>query len=357
MTELDQNALMAFTGQVAGQITGAVTTAMIVIGDGLGLYQRMASGEPFTPAGLAAATGTHERFVREWLAQQAAAGLVTYDASAGTFTLPAEGAAVLAGDDSPVALAAAALMPAGVFRGIDKLMHAFRTGTGVAWGDQDELIFVGAERFFGVAYRNYLTTEWIPALDGVEQKLAGGARVADVGTGHGTPLLLLAEAYPASRFVGYDAHPRSVEVATRRAGEAGVADRVRFEVSDAVRYADSGYDLICFFDALHDLGDPVAAAAHARHALAPGGTLLVVEPRAAGDLATNIAENPVAAMQYGASTALCVAHSLSEPVGLSLGAQAGEARLRGVLTEAGFGDIRRAAETPFNIVLEARPNG
>lgn len=355
MTELNREALEAFTGHVAAQITGAVTTAMVVVGDELGLYRGMASSEPVTPAALAEATGTHERFVREWLAQQAAIGFVAHDAAAGTFTLPAEHAAVLATDDSPAAMTGAALMPAGVFRGLDKLVHAFRTGNGVAWGDQDDMIFVGAERFFRVAYRNSLVAEWVPALDGVERRLTAGAKVADIGTGHGAPLVILAEAYPASQFVGYDAHPRSVEIATRRASEAGVADRVRFEVSDAVGYADQDYDLVCCFDALHDMGDPVAAAAHARHALAPGGTLMLVEPLAFDDLATNIAQNPVAAMQYGASTALCVANSLSEPVGLGLGAQAGEARLREVLAEAGFGHVRRAAQTPFNIVLEARP--
>lgn len=355
MTELDQEALEAFTGHVAGQVTGAVTTAMAVIGDELGLYRAMAPAGPVTPAALAESTGTHERLVREWLAQQAAAGFVDHDPGTGTFTLPAERAAVLASDDSPAALVGAALMPAGVFRGLDKLVHAFRTGNGVAWGDQDEVIFAGAERFFRVAYRNSLVREWIPALDGVEPKLAAGARVADVGTGHGAPLLILAEAYPASRFVGYDAHPSSVETAGQRAREAGVADRVRFEIADAVGYRGEGYDLVCFFDALHDLGDPVAAAAHARHALAPGGILMVVEPLAFDDLATNLANNPLAAMQYGASTALCVPHSLSEPVGLSLGGQAGEARLRDVLTEAGFGQVRCAVQTPFNIVLQARP--
>ncbi len=353
--ELNWEAVEAFTGHVAGHLTGAVTTAMLVLGDELGLYRGMASAGPITSAALAEATGTHERLVREWLAQQAAAGFVDHDATSGTFTLPAERAAVLASDDSPAALVGAALMPAGVFRGLDKLAHAFRTGKGVAWGDQDKVIFAGTERFFRVSYRNSLVNEWIPALDGAASKLAAGARVADIGTGHGAPLLILADAYPMSQFVGYDAHPRSVEIANQRASEEGVTDRVRFEVADAVGYRGIGYDLICFFDALHDLGDPVSAAAHARHALAPEGTLMIVEPLAYDDLSTNLAHNPMAAMQYGASTALCVPHSLSEPVGLGLGAQAGEARLRDVLTEAGFGRVRRAAETPFNVVLEARP--
>lgn len=355
MTELNMDALEAFVGHATGQITGAVTTAMVVIGDEIGLYRAMAAAGPVTPKALADATDTYERYVREWLAQQAAIGFVTYDPEAGTFTLPAEHAAVLATDDGPAALAGAALMPAGLFRGLDKLAQAFRTGNGVAWAEQDAAVFSSAERFFGASYRNSLVAEWIPAMDGVEAKLAAGARVADVGTGHGAPLLILAEAFPQSQFVGYDSHQRSIEVARRRASEEGVGGRVQFEVADAGGYPSEGYDLVCFFDTLHDLGDPVAAAAHARHALAPGGTLLLVEPIAFDDLAANIAENPGAAMQYGASTFLCVANSLAQPVGIGLGAQAGEARLRSVLGEAGFGQVRRVAENQVNMVLEAKP--
>lgn len=355
MTDLDMAKLEAFAGHMAGQVIGAVTTAMVVVGDELGLYRGMAASEPVTPAALAEATSTHERYVREWLAQQAAIGFVHYDADAGTFMLPPEHAAVLATDDSPAAMAGTALMPAGLFRGTDKIVQAFRTGRGVAWGEQDEAIFESAERHFRVSYRNSLVAEWIPALDGVEAKLTAGAQVADVGTGHGAALLILAQAYPRSRFVGYDIHPPSIDVARKRAVEAGVAERVRFDVSDAAGYPTEGYDLVCYFDTLHDLGDPVAAAAHARHALAPGGTLMLVEPLAFDDLATNLANNPLAAMHYGASTFLCVANSLSQPVGLGLGAQAGEARLRAVLTEASYRHVRRAAENPFNMVLEARP--
>ena len=347
--------LETFAGHVAGQVTGAVTTAMVVVGDALGLYGALAASGPVTPAGLAEATGTHERYVREWLAQQAAIGFVHHDPEAGTFVLPPEHAAVLATDDSPAAMAGAALMPAGLFRATDRIVDAFRTGRGVAWGEQDEVIFESAERFFRVSYRNSLISEWIPALEGVAAKLAGGARIADVGTGRGAALLILADAYPRARFVGYDAHPPSIDVARKRAAEAGVADRVRFEVADATGYPTEGYDLVCAFDTLHDLGDPVAAAAHARRALAPDGTLMVVEPLAFDDLATNIANNPVAAMQYGASTFLCVANSLSQPVGLGLGAQAGEPRLRAVLTEAGYRHVHRVAENPFNMVFEARP--
>ncbi len=355
MTELDMKAVEAFIGHATGQVIGAVTTAMVVMGDELGLYRAMASGEPVSPEALAGATGTHERYVREWLAQQAAVGFVRYDADAATFRLPAEHAALLATDEGPVAMVGAALMPAGLFRRLDTLAQAFRTGDGVAWGEQDDAVFAATERFFGTAYRNSLLTEWVPALDGVGAKLADGALVADVGTGRAAPLLMLAEAYPASRFVGYDSHPASLEVAAQRAAEAGVGDRVRFEVADATGYPAEGYDLICFFDTLHDLGDPVSAAAHARHALNGDGTLLLVEPLAFDDLASNIANNPGAAMQYGASAFLCVANSLSQPVGLALGAQAGEPRLRDVLAEASFREVRRAAESPFHMVLEARP--
>jgi SAM-dependent methyltransferase len=352
--DVDTDRVGAFAQQVAGQITGAVTTAAIVLGDRLGLYRALAESGPVTSARLAADTGTHERYVREWLAQQAAAGVVAHDADSGTFALPPEHAAVLADDDSPAAMAGAALLPAGLFRGIDRTVDAFRSGEGVPWAEQDDVVFEGTERFFRVSYRNSLVAEWLPALDGVVAKLEAGARVADIGTGHGAALLVLAEAYPRSRFVGYDAHPRSVEVARKRAAEAGVAERVRFEVADSCGYPAGGHDLVCFFDTLHDLGDPVGAAAHARRSLAEDGTLMLVEPIAFDDLDTNLTDNPLAAMQYAASTFLCVANSLSQPVGLGLGAQAGEARLRDVLAEAGFARIRRAAANPFNMVLEAR---
>jgi SAM-dependent methyltransferase len=350
---MDMDKVGAFAQQLAGQITGAVTTAMVVVGDQLGLYRALAASGPVTPAQLATDTGTHERYVREWLAQQAAAGIVDYDAYAGRFALPPERAAVLADDDSPAAMVGAALLPTGLFRRTDRIAQAFRTGGGVAWGDQDEAVFEGTERFFRVSYRNSLVSEWLPALDGVVAKLEAGGRVADIGTGHGAALLILAEAFPRSTFVGYDAHPPSVDVARKRATEAGVDDRVRFEVAHCHEYPAEDYDLVCFFDTLHDLGDPVGAAAHARHAMAEGGTLMLVEPLAFDDLGSNLADNPLAAMQYAASTGLCVANSLSQPVGLGLGAQAGEPRLRDVLTAAGYRSIRRAAENPFNMVLEA----
>ena len=353
--DLDMDKVGAFAQHVAGALTGAATTAMVVLGDELGLYRALAGAGSVTPAELATQTGTHERYVREWLAQQAAAGFISYDAGVGTFTLPPEHAAVLANDESPAAMAGAALLPAGMFRCTGKIADAFRTGRGIAWGEQDPAIFASTERFWQVSYRTSLVSDWIPALDGAADRLRTGARVADIGCGHGAAVILMAREYPESRFTGYDSHPPSIEVARIRAADAGVADRVRFDIADASRYPAGGYDLVCFFDVLHDLGDPVGAAAHARAALAPGGTLMLVEPLAGGgDLATNLA-SPAAALNYAASTFLCVPASLSQPVGLSLGSQAGEPRLRAVLAEAGYSHVRRVAENRFNMVLEARP--
>lgn len=353
--QIDTEAVTAFAGHVAGAVTGGATTAMMVVGDRLGLYAALAGSGPSTPADLAAATGTAERYVAEWLAQQTAVGFVSHDASTGTFALPLEHAAVLASDDSPASLVSAAGLATGLHRRVDELADAFRTGAGIPWGDQDEATFEQTERFFRIGYRTNLVPSWIPALDGVHDKLVAGASVADVGTGRGAPLILLAQAYPASRFVGYDVHAPSVEVATQRAAEAGVADRVRFEVSHCQGYPQAGYDLITFFDTFHDLGDPEASAAYARDALAPDGTLMLVEPRAADDLDTTVATVPIAALGYAASTFLCVPNSLSQPGATALGAHAGEARLTQLLRDAGFSSVRTAAQSPFNLVLEARP--
>jgi SAM-dependent methyltransferase len=353
--ELDTAKIGAFAQQVAGALTGAATTAMVVLGDELGLYRSLAATGPATPAELATATGTHERYVREWLAQQAAAGYVSYHAATGTFTLPPEHAAVLATDDSPAAMAGAALLPAGMFRNIGKVAQAFRTGHGVEWADQDPVIFATTERFWQVSYRASLISEWIPAIDGLQVRLKAGASVADIGCGHGAALILMAREYPHSRFTGYDSHPDSIDIARQRAADANVTDRVRFDIADASRYPADGYDLICFFDTLHDLGDPVGAAAHARAALAPGGVLMLIEPLTAGDsLDANLA-NPGAALNYAASTFLCLPASLAQPVGLGLGSQAGQAQLRAVLAEAGYSHIRPVAQNQFNMVLDARP--
>lgn len=352
---LDLDKVGAFAQQVAAVLAGGATTAMMVVGDRAGLYAALAAGAPLTSAQLAEATGTAERYVREWLSQQAAVGFVTYAPADGTFTLPPEHAAVLASDDSPAAMIGAAPLVSGMHRRTDELVEAFRSGAGIPWGDQDPATFESTERFFRVGYRNSLVAEWIPALDGVHDKLSAGARVLDVGCGHGAPLLLLAEAYPNSQFVGYDVHPPSVETANRRAAEAGVGDRVRCEVNFCQGYPDRDVDVVMFFDAFHDLGDPVGAAAHARRSLASDGTLVLVEPLAADDLATTLATVPMAGLGFAASTFLCTANSLSQPVGLALGALAGETALREVLTAAGYRSVRRAAENDFNLVIEARP--
>ncbi|WP_256840717.1 SAM-dependent methyltransferase [Ornithinimicrobium cryptoxanthini] len=352
---LNMDKVGAFAQQIGGMLAGGATTAMMVVGDRTGLYAAMAASGSLTPAQLAAETGTAERYVREWLSQQAAVGIVTYDPEAGTFTLPPEHAAVLASDDSPAAMIGAAPLISGMHRRTDQLVDAFRTGAGIPWAEQDPATFESTERFFRVGYRNSLLAEWVPALDGVDEKLRAGATVLDIGCGRGAPLLLLAQAYPASQFVGYDVHPESIGTATERAAEAGVSDRVRFAVDFCQGYQDRDVDVITFFDAFHDLGDPVGAASHARRSLADDGTLVLVEPLAADDLATTLVTIPMAALGFAASTFMCTPNSLSQPVGLALGAQAGEARLREVLTEAGYRSIRRAAENDFNMVIEARP--
>jgi SAM-dependent methyltransferase len=356
-TEPDLDRVLAFAQQVGGMLAGGATAAMMVVGDRVGLYAALAQSGPTTPEQLAERTGTAPRYVTEWLAQQAAVGFLQHDAEDGTFTLPPEHAAVLASDDSPAAMIGAAPLISGMHRRTEEVADAFRTGRGIHWGEQDPATFESTERFFRIGYRNSLVHEWIPAVDGLHEKLSAGATVVDVGCGHGAPLILLAEAYPASRFVGYDVHAASVEVATRRAAEAGVADRVTVELGDSESWAGRDVDLVTFFDAFHDLGDPVGAAAHARGALAEDGTLMLVEPRAADDLATTLATVPLAPISFAASTFLCVPNSLAQPVGLALGSQAGEARLREVLAEAGYGSVRRAAENDFNMVITARPAG
>ena len=350
---IDEGKLDAFMGSAVVDLGAAVSTALTVIGDKLGLYQAMDGAGPLTPAELAERTGTAERYVREWLSNQAAGGYVTYDPKAGTFTLPDEQAYALAQDDSPVFLGGFAQMVLSIYRDLPKIIDAFRTGEGVGWHEHDHELFHGTERFFRPGYAANLESSWIPALDGVEEKLRAGARVADVGCGHGASTIVLAQAYPNSTFVGTDYHPESIDAARKAAAEAGVSDRVTFEVASAKEYPGTGYDLVAFFDCLHDMGDPVGAAEHVRSTLAPDGTWLIVEPNANDRLEDNL--NPVGRVFYGASTVICTPASLSQEVGLALGAQAGEARLRDVVTKAGFTRFRRATETPFNLVLEARP--
>ena len=342
--------IQQYAMELLGQASAAATTAMIVVGARLGYYAALAAHGATTSARLAELTGTRERYAREWLSQQAAAGILGYDPAEGTFTLPPARAAVL----TDPAMIGACLTPAGMFRDLETAEHAFRTGDGVPWGAHDPIVYEATEEFWGGQYRAHLVESWIPALDGVAERLRAGATVADIGTGRGAALLMLAEAFPRSRFLGYDAHEPSILVARERAAAAGLQDRVRFEVATCHTYPAQDYDLVTFLDTFHDLGDPVGAAAYARTVLAPGGSLVLVEPQAADEFAANLS-NPAAVIGYAASTFLCTPNSLSQPVGLALGAQAGETRLRAVLEEAGFGDVRRVADSPFNMVLQARP--
>jgi SAM-dependent methyltransferase len=345
--------LDAFMGKVLGDIGAAMNASLLLVGDRLGLYKALAENGPMSSAELARASGTTERYVREWLAAQAASGYVTYDEVNGTFSMQPEQAAVFADDESPVFLGAVGNLVAAMMRDEPAVSDAFRTGKGVGWDKRDECLFCGTARFFRTAYMHHLVQEWLPALDGAIEKLERGAAVADVGCGHGVSTLLMAQAFPNSRFFGFDFHPGSIDAARRAAEEAGLGDRVRFEVHNAKTFPGEGYDLVCFFDCLHDMGDPVGAMRHVREAIADDGLCMVVEPFANDRLEDNL--NPVGRIYYAASTMVCTPASLDQEVGLALGAQAGEARLREVAREAGFTRFRRATETPFNLVLEARP--
>jgi SAM-dependent methyltransferase len=350
---LDEARVEAFVGQIANDIGAALGAALVNIGDRLGLYRAMADGQPVSAADLAARTGTRERYVREWLNNQAAGGYVTYDAATDAYTLPPEHAFVLADERSPLAMAGMFQSAGAVIDGRARVAERFLEGGGIGWHEHDHDLFHGVERAFAANYRAHLVADWLPALDGVVEKLERGGRVADVGCGHGASTILLAQAFPEATFVGYDYHRESIAAARERAQEAGVADRVRFEVAGADGYPGERYDLVAIFDALHDMGDPVAAARHALAALDEDGTLLVVEPAAGDRIEDNL--NPVGRLYYGYSTLLCTPGALSQAGGYSLGTQAGPARLSAVLHEAGFGSVRLAAESPFNLVIEARP--
>jgi len=349
---IDEDKLGAFMNQAVGELGATLGAALVVIGDKLGLYKAMAGAGPITSAQLADRTGTAERYVREWLNAQAAGGYVTYDPATRTYALPPEQALALADESSPFFLCGAFQLFASLVRDEPKIRAAFTSGAGVGWHEHHHELFEGTERFFRTGYRAHLVSEWIPALDGVEEKLRTGARVADVGCGLGASTILMAEAFPKSQFVGFDYHKESIEAARERARDAGVTDRVRFEVQPASGLTGT-YDLVCMFDCLHDMGDPVGAARHVHAALEPDGTWLIVEPFAGDAVEDNL--NPVGRVYYGASTLVCTPASLSQEVGLGLGAQAGEARLRDVVTAGGLTRFRRATETPFNLVLEARP--
>ncbi len=349
---MDLEKARAFAGQVAQERVGASLSLLNYVGDVLGLWRAMAGAGAVTSAELAGRTGLAERYVREWLAGQTVAGHVTHED--GRFTLPDEHAAVLADDESPFAQAGGLEVGAAMWLAADRIAEAFRTGGGVGWHEHDPRLFRGVSRFFAPLYRLSLVPQWLPALDGVVDRLVSGARVLDMGCGYGTSTILMAQAYPASRFEGIDSHARSVEAAWAAAKEAGVQDRVCFHVGDATEDMAGPWDLICFFDALHDMGDPVAAAARARQALTPDGTLLAVEPYASDRLEDRIG-NPISMSYYTASTFLCVPNSLSQDSGFALGAQAGESRMVKLLGDAGFSRVRLALTTDYNLVFEARP--
>jgi 2-polyprenyl-3-methyl-5-hydroxy-6-metoxy-1,4-benzoquinol methylase len=351
--QIDEARLEAFMARFVGDMGAAATAPLVLIGDKLGLYKAMADGAPVTAAELARRTGCAERYIREWLLQQAASEYVTYDPESETFTLPPEQALALAVDDSPVFIPGAYQLLAALIKDEPHITERFRTGEGLGWHEHDHDLFEGTERFFRPGYLAHLVAEWLPALDGVVERLQAGARVADIGCGHGASTILMAQAFPASTFVGSDYHEGSIEAAQRAAERAGVADRIRFEVARAQDLSGGPYDLVCVFDALHDMGDPVGAARRVREQVAPDGTWMVVEPMAGDRPQDNL--NPVGRIFYAGSTMICTPASLSQEVGLALGAQAGERRLAQVLRDGGFSRVRRAAETPFNLVLEARP--
>ena len=352
MPQSDQERLNAFLGKMVGDLGAIASGAGVLLGDRLGLFKALREGGKLTAAELATQTGTQERLVREWLASQAAAGYVEYDASGDRFYLSPEQELVFADESSPAFMAGAFEVLSSLWLDEDKVRQAFLSGKGVGWHEHSTCLFRGTERFFRPGYNANLVASWLPALEGVVEKLNRGADVADVGCGHGASTILMARAFPKSRFVGFDYHAPSVERARAAAKEAGVAGNTRFEVASAKTYPGD-YDLVAFFDCLHDMGDPAGAAAHVRGSLKPDGTWMIVEPFAHDDLARNL--NPVGRVYYAASTFVCTPASLAQEVGLGLGAQAGEARLREVVTGGGFTRFRRAAETPFNIVLEARP--
>ncbi len=350
---IDEAKLNEFLGRVVTDVGAAMSAALVVVGDRLGLYAAMQGRGPVTSVEIAKAAGVSERYVREWLAAQAAGGYVSYDAETKCYTLPPEQALALADPASPAFVPGLFQVTQAMWSGIPHIADAFLSGSGHPWGEQHPCLFEGTERFFRAGYVANLITSWIPALDGVEAKLRSGIRVADVGCGLGASTILMAQAFPKSRFFGFDSHRGSIELARERASSAGVADRVTFEVAGATTYPGDGYGLVAHFDCLHDFEDPDGAARHTKRTLAKDGAWMIVEPFASDRLEDNL--NPVGRVFYSASTMLCVPHSLSQN-GPALGAQAGEAMLRGVVVErGGFARMRRAAQTPFNLVLEARP--
>ena len=351
--QINENRLNEFVQQVFGDLSAMAGGAMVALGDKLGLYREMRGAGPITSVELAHRTGCSERYVREWLNSQAAGGYVEYHPESRTYELSPEQAMVLADDTSPVYMPPAWEVAASMWLDEEKAIKAFRSGKGVPWGDHNHRLFCGTAAFFRNGYLENLVSHWLPALDGVVAKLERGATVADVGCGYGHSTVIMAKAFPNSHFFGFDSHADSIREARKVAKAGGVEDRVHFEVAKAKTFPKKAYDLVCFFDCLHDMGDPVGAARHALDALADDGTVMLVEPHAGDAVEENM--NPIGRMFYSASTVLCCAHSISEEVGTALGAQAGERQLGKVFRDAGYSRFRRATETPFNLILEARP--
>ena len=350
---IDGDKLMGLVFKAVDEVGATLNAALVVMGDRLGYYQALADDGPATPGELAERTNTSEHYAREWLNAQAAGGYVEYDPSTGRYTLPPEQIVALTDSSSPAYLPGFFQIALGTVHHTSETIEAARSGAGIGWHEHTSDVHVGCERFFRPSYNANLLPSWLPALDGVVEKLERGATVADIGCGHGASTILMAEAFPRSEFVGSDYHQESIETARLRAAEAGLGERIRFEVAPAAGFSGSKYDLVTTFDALHDMGDPVGAARHVRDALAPDGTWMLVEPMAGDKVEDNL--NPVGRAYYGFSTLLCTPGSLSQPVGLALGTQAGPARIRDVTTAAGFTKFRTVAETPFNLVFEVRP--
>jgi SAM-dependent methyltransferase len=352
-TSIDEAKLEEFMGKAVTDMGAIISAPLFVIGEKLGLYKAMAGAGPVTSQQVADKAGADERMVREWLRNQAAGGYVVYDADSDRYTLPNEHALALADEESPFYILGVYDSIASLYADEDKILEAFRSGKGMGWHEHDHRLFRGTERFFRPGYKGNLVSEWIPALEGVQEKLEKGAKVADIGCGHGASTVIMAEAFPNSEFFGFDYHDASIKRAREIAQEAGVDGRTNFSVASAKDYPGSGYDLVCVFDCLHDMGDPVGASAHIHETLAPAGTWMIVEPFANDTVQENL--NPVGRVFYGASTVICTPASQAQEVGLALGAQAGESRLADVIKEGGFSSVRRATETPFNLILEARP--
>jgi 2-polyprenyl-3-methyl-5-hydroxy-6-metoxy-1,4-benzoquinol methylase len=350
--QVDENKLNQFIGQMLGDLGGASSVAMVRLGGSLGLYDTLHSNGPMTSAQLAKSAKVHERYLREWLSHQAASNYLAYDPKTETFSLPPEQAMVFVNQESPVYMMGGFDLMEALLDNQPKVQAAFKSGQGVAWGEQAGCMFCAVARFFRPGYHNYLVQQWLPALDGVVEKLKSGAKVADIGCGHGWSTVMMAKAFPKSTFIGYDFHPSSIEEAQAHAKTHGVSANTRFEVGLAKDYPGKDYDLVTCFDCLHDMGDPAGASAHIRQSLKSDGTWMIVEPMAGDTLEQNL--NPVGRLYYAGSTMICLPTSLAQEVGTGLGAQAGEAKLREVIKSGGFKTVRRATETPFNMVLEAR---